>query len=204
MSYQRFLLKMPECPVEEVVMKLRLFKFKPLHERGIDNESQGWVSFNHEYDHEKNIEASDLYFDHKIIFSFRLDSISLPKPLLKSLVNKSLQAYRRDHGKMPDKTIRKELELAEAQALRQRCLPKTKIVEVAWDLKTGDFRIFSTSQPMIDRVISLFKSSFLVSPQKIDYAFAAYNQALKEQNISYLDSISLQNIFTPPQRVDYQ
>ncbi len=203
MSYQRFRMAKSEMKAEEIVEKLRLFKFRPLHEKGEDNETAGWVAYQSEYDHEKDIEISDTYFDNKMILSLRVDTFTLPKALLKSLVKKSLSAYFRDHRKMADKTTRKEIELAEAQGLRARILPKTRLVEAVWSMD-GDLRIFSRSQAMVERFLGLFQDTFLLRPERFDCAAQSYGFLTENDKLIAMDALSHTPIFMPPLRVDVQ
>jgi hypothetical protein len=203
MSYQRFRIAKSELTAEQIVEKLRLFKFRPLHEKGDDNETAGWVAYQSEYDHEKDIETSDTYFDHKMILSLRVDTFSLPKALLKSMVKKSLSAYFRDHRKMADKTTRKEIELAEAQGLRARILPKTRLVEAVWSMD-GDLRVFSRSQALVERFLGLFQDTFLLRPERFDCAAQSYGFLTDNDKLIAMDALSHTPIFMPPMRVDVQ
>ncbi|OPZ22584.1 MAG: hypothetical protein BWZ03_00745 [bacterium ADurb.BinA186] len=203
MSYQRFKVTTSDLTPQDVAQKIQLFKFRPLHPKGEDNESAGWVAFQSEYDHEKAIEVSDLYFDNKIILSFRVDTLSIPKQLLKSLVKRSLSAYFRDHQKMADKTVRKEIELAEIQGLRQRILPKTKLVEAVWNLE-GELKIFCRSHTLLERFLSVFQDTFLLRPERMDCAAQAYDYWYKNEAITAMDSLAHAPIFMPPLRVDVQ
>ncbi len=203
MTYQRFRLPKADLTAEDVVAKLRLFKFRPLHERGEDVESIGWAPYQSEYDTEKEIELSDSYFDGKIIISLRIDTISLPKAFLKSLVKKSLGAYFKDHGKMADRTTRKEIELAEAQSLRQRVLPKTRIVEAVWNLD-GELRIFSRAASMTEYFLALFQDTFLMRPERFDAAAQSYDYFFQSEKIPLMDTLTHSPIFSPPLRSEVQ
>lgn len=201
MSFQRFRMTASQFSLSEITEKLSLFKFRPLHPRGEDNESFGWVAFQNEYDHEKTIEIGDVHFDNAVVLTLRIDTISLPKLLLKSLVKKSLSAYFRDHQKMADKTVRKEIELSEAQGLRERILPKTRIIEAVWN-QTGELRIFSRSQTAVDRFLGVFQDTFLLRPERFDAAAQAYHMAYAQEKIPGLDAITHTPLFTPPIRID--
>jgi hypothetical protein len=194
MGYTRFLVESPTP--QDVVEKLNLFKFRPLHEKGEDNEALGWCPYLNEYDHERAIFAKDCLFDDKVVLSMRHDSITLPKGLLKMLVKKSLAAYERDHQKQADRHVKKELELFEAKALRSRILPKTKLIEAIWCQKNKELRVFSRSS-MVDQFLDLFQQTFLVKPQRRDFIF----EGMRESSI---DSLTHQPIFMPPVRVDVQ
>ena len=126
LGYQRFSVTGELLSAEQILEKLRLFKFRPLHERGDDKESAGWSSYLSEYDHEKNLEIRDFLYGEKIILAMRIDMIRLPSQYLKARIKKSLAEYQRDNDRKPDRTVKKEIEAAEIQALRARVLPKTE------------------------------------------------------------------------------
>lgn len=205
MSYTRFMIKNEaELAPLSIIEKLNLFKFRPLHERGEDNETIGWCPYLSEYDHEKPLEVSDFLYDDKIVLSMRYDAIVLPKELLKVLVKKSLAAYFRDHKKFPDRTVKKEIELAEARGLRGRVLPKTKIVESIWCQKSEELRVFCRSQSLLDRFLELFQQTFLLKPERRDFPLEAMAYG-RQKNIEIATTtLAHQPIFVPPIRVDVQ
>jgi hypothetical protein len=196
MGYTRFWVSEPIMPIESIIEKLNLFKFRPLHEKGEDNETNGWSTYLDEYDHERVITAKDCIFDEKIILSMRQDTIILPKGLLKTLVLKNLKAYEKDHQKPASRQIKKEIEIFEAKSLRARILPKTKILESILS-PSGELRVFSRSQSLIDQFLDLFQQTFLLRPQRRDFVY----EGIKQTSIEH---ISHAPIFMPPIRVDIQ
>lgn len=205
MGYSRFLVKGGQALSSDVIAeKLNMFKFRPLHPKGEDTETVGWCPYLSEYDYDKSIEVKDFMFDRKIILSLRMDAISLPKELLKSLVKKSIAAYAKDYNKFPDRTVRKEIELAEALGLRARVLPKTKIIESIWCQNSEELRVFSRSKAQVDRYLELFQQTFMLRPERRDFAFEALQMAEKDGQIVALEALTHQPIFIPPVRVDIQ
>jgi DNA recombination-dependent growth factor C len=203
-SYTRFLAntKNHQLSFADMAEKLNLFKFRPLHERGEDNQTIGWCPYMAAYDHEKSIEISDFKYDDKIILTMRLDVLVLPKELLKSLVKKNLNSYQQDHNKLPDKTVKKEIEMAEAKALRMRILPKTKVIESLWDQKSHELRVFCRSQNLLEQFLELFMQTFLIRPEKRDFPIEAKYFAKKHQ--INMETLSHQPIFLPTARIDVQ
>lgn len=204
MSYTRFMVAGEHYSAEQIVEKLRLFQFRPLHERGEDKESNGWSSYLSEYDHEKKLEISDFLFGEKIILSMRLDSISLPSQFLKARVKKSLAEYQREHNQKPDRRIKKEIEAEEIKALRARVMPKTRITEAVWCQKSQELRIFSRTAALLDRFNELFQETFLIRPSQRDFAHEAYWHAQSAHNYASLEHLAHEVLFMPPVRVDVQ
>lgn len=168
-SYVRFSLAGSMPNPEQAVEKLNLFRFRPLHEHGEDNETAGWVSFLKEYETQKPLEYKDVFFDGNVVLCLRLDVIKIPKPLLKANVKKSWDLYFVEHKRFPDKVIKKELEMAEAKALRARILPHTKIVEAFVDLHRKEVRVLTRTKALIDRFRELFEQSFMVHLNRDDF-----------------------------------
>lgn len=203
MSYTRFIAKsQTNFTPDDIVNKLNLFRFKPLHPHGEDKETMGWCSYLSEYEHERAIKISDFYYDNKTIITLRLDSITIPKDLLKAMVKKSLRAYQNDHNSLPDKQIKKEIELAEAKALKARIIPKTKIIEAVWYNDSGELKIFSKNKTLLDHFTNLFQQTFLIRPIRRDPAHEALKFAEVNNNLSGLESMQHQPLFLPPIRVD--
>lgn len=205
MSYQRFRVNADATlSPEQIIEKLRLFKFRPLHEHGHDEEAVGWSSYLAEYDDEKELEVSDILYDKKIILSLRYDAVSLPKPLLKSLVKKSITSYFHEYKKWPDRVTKKEIEQAERASLRARVLPKTRIVEAMWCQSSEELRIFTRSSSLIDRFLDLFNNTFLQKALHRDFTQDAYWFAHSSNSLQALSQIAHVPIFAPPIRIDIQ
>lgn len=199
MGYTRFLVNSEAVlDAASLVDKINLFRFKPLHPLGEDKESLGFCPYLSEYDLDKTIEIKDFFYDENILLSMRIDTIALPKELLKANVKKSITGYYKDHKKWPDKTVKKEIELAESKALRARVLPKTKIIEAMWNQKQSSLRIFSRSKVQVDQFCELFTQTFLIRPERCDFSHQALS--LKAQ----LEVMAHQPLFNPTLRVDVQ
>jgi len=201
MGYQRLRVPGENFSAEQILEKLRLFQFRPLHERGEDKESVGWSSYLSEYDHEKKLEISDFLYGEKIILAMRYDIISLPSQYLKARIKKSLAEYMRDHNKKPDRTVKKEVEAAEIQALRARVLPKTKIIEAVWCQKAQELKILSRGS-IVDRFTELFQETFLIRPTLRDFAHETYWLGHAAGEAHAVELLAHDPIFMPPIRVD--
>lgn len=205
LSYQRFRVEQDQgLSPEQIVEKLRLFKFRPLHDRGHDQETMGWSSYLAEYDTEKEIEISDILYDEKIVLSLRYDTVALPKPLLKSLIKRSLAAYHSEYKKWPDRVVKKEIEQAEIASLRAKILPKTRIVEALWCQNSQELRIFTRSSSLIDRFVDLFKSTFKFKAVHRDFVHDAYWFATSTNQIQELSLCAHAPLFAPAIRMDIQ
>lgn len=203
MAYQRFSVAGENFSAEQIIEKLRLFKFRPLHEKGEDKESVGWSSYLSEYDHEKNLEVRDFLYGEKIILAMRIDTISLPSQYLKARVKKSLAEYQREYNKKPDRTVKKEIEAAEIQALRERVLPKTKIIEAVWCQKAQELKVLSRGS-IVERFTELFQETFLIRPSLRDYAHETYWLAHAAGEAHAVELMTHDPIFMPPIRIDVQ
>ncbi len=205
MGYTRFLVKCPQpLPATSIVEKLNMFRFRSLHPHGEDNESMGWCAYLSEYDAEKTIVINDFQYDQNLVLCMRVDNITLPKGLLRSFIKKALSAYAKEHNKLPDRTIKKEIELAETLSLRSRVFPSIKIVESIWCQTTQELRVFSRSKAQIDRFLDLFQNTFLLRPERFDFAHSSWQLAQKKNNESDLEQMSHEPLFIPPARIDVQ
>lgn len=202
MTYTRYRVLSPSSLTPEAVLeRMGLFRFRPLDPRGDDNETLGFCPFQNEYDDERPIAAQDFYFDGKIVLSLRIDSLRLPKDLLRTLVRKSIAAYQREHRKFPDKTTKKEIELAESKGLRAKILPKTKIIEAIWCQKSQDLRVFTRATASLDRFLELFQQSFLLRPERRDFPTEAltFSEKMQMDISAHLDH---EPLYVPPLRME--
>lgn len=177
-----------------MVSKLNMFRFRALHEKGEDFESWGWAPFLSEYDTEKAIEDTDVIFDAGIVFCMRYDVIKLPKALLKANVKKSCKLYTQEERRLPDRVVRKEIELNEAKLLRSRILPKTTTVEAFLE-PSGELRVFCRQKAMLDRFKELFEQTLTLRLSRTDFAAAAMSH---EGSVGELDMVHHRPIFSTP------
>lgn len=199
LGYTRFFLDNPVVrDPESIVKQLNLFRFRALHPMGEDVKTHGWCPYLSEFDTDKVIAIKDIFFDDLIVFSLRIDAISMPKDLLKSMVQKSCKNYFNDHKKWPDKMVKKEIEKAETRALRARILPKTKIVEIMWDQKQGVVRVLSRAQAQLDIFAELFLQTFQLRPKRADFSLLVKD--FKNQ----LENITHKPLFVPEPRQNVQ
>lgn len=178
----------------EAIEKLNLFRFRPLHEQGEDNETAGWVSFLAEYETQKPLEYKDVFFDGNMVLGLRIDVIKIPKPLLKANVKKSCDLYFAEHKRLPDKVVRKELERAEAKALRARILPHTKVIEAFIDINRREVRMLARPKALIDRFRELFEQTFMVHLNRDDFVAVALKN---EKTAGALDHLHHEPLYSP-------
>lgn len=204
MSYTRFRVHSPTALTPEAIAeRMNLFRFRALDPRGEDNETLGFCSFQSEYDDERTIVVPDFYFDGMIALSMRHDTVRLPKDLLRGLVKRSLVAYQREHGRLADRTVKKEIELAESKSLRAKILPKTKILEAIWCQRSQELKIFTRAAASLDRFIELFQQSFVLKPERRDFPTEAFTFC--ETTLGTLPpELSHEPLYTPPLRMEVQ
>jgi hypothetical protein len=202
MTYTRFrVTSSSDYSPEAIAERLNLFRFRALDPRADDLETRGFVPFQSEYDDEKTITVQDFYFDGRIALSLRMDSIRVPKELLRVLTKKSIAAYQREHKRFPDRTVKKEIELAESKGLRAKILPTTKIIEALWCQKGQDLRLFSRSTTSIDRFIELFQQCFVLKPERRDFPTEALSFSESKQ-LALPANFSHEPLYVPPLRVE--
>ena len=202
MTFTRFRVTSPqEYSAEDIAVRLNLFRFRSLDSRGDDNETLGFCPFQSEFEDDKPIAVPDFYFDGKIALSLRIDVLRLPKEILRVLVKKNIATYQREFKRFPDRTTKKEIEIAESRGLRGKILPQTKIVEAIWCQKSQELRIFSRSTTVIDRFVEMFQQSFMLKPERRDFAFEAFVFNEKKQLILPIN-FGHEPLYVPPLRME--
>jgi hypothetical protein len=93
----------------------------------------------------------NVLFDPLILFSFRMDRLTVPASTLKLYVrrrvNENLAATRRE--KMP-RQERDELAEAVRHDLLRRAIPAIQAYDVVWDTASGRLRLFTTSNAICE------------------------------------------------------
>lgn len=115
-----------------------------------------------------------------LVVRLRIDTLRVPNGTLKAFVESAARArcrqQQRERLSGKEKT---QLTLETKKDLRKRSLPKLQLVEMAWDLSSGQVRLFTTSNRVAEVFEELFGKTFEAELSPI----GLLNQ-LEQQNLS--------------------
>lgn len=189
MTYLRFAVlgTPPNNLIENFERAISIRRFVPLHPEGQDEESAGWVSIQRPYLDEEPVLNDQFLFQERIVLGYREDKISLPKAMLRDLIEQRVLEF-------PD-TNRQEIEAAVMSELRRRVLPKSKVVDVLWDLSRCELRLFARGQGLVERFEKLFEQTFQMRIKQLTYPEMALSSQLSLRSKGLLENLNEAVIF---------
>src|SRR3989338_2685549 len=154
MTYLRFAVigSLPNNLIENFERALAVRRFVPLHPEGQDSESAGWASIQNPHLDDERILNDQFLFQERVVLGYREDKLSFPKAMLRDLVELRMKEF-------PDQS-RQVIESAVMSELRRRVLPKSKVIDILWDLSRSELRLFARGQGLVERFEKLFEQTF--------------------------------------------
>ncbi len=204
MSYLRFAVigTVPSNYVEQYESTMEMRRFIPLHPEAEDIDSAGWVPAQKPFADDEPITNAHFLFGERMVFAFREDVMSYPKPMLRDLVAQRLDQYREKTGAEPHGEIRHKAELAVRAELRRKILPRSKVVDVLWDHSRAELRFFSRGKGVVERFTKLFEQTFSMQLREKTFADLAISAELSLREKGMLEGLRPHEIFALKQRVE--
>ena len=138
-------------------------RFLEIDPRSDVEKAQGWVRFDDAF--ESVFDAQTLLHPSgQLLFRLRIDTLKVPAPTLKAYTDQAARAKATATGR--ERLAKKELDqlkLEIKQQLRVKSLPKLQLVEVAWNVSTGEVRLFATSKAVAGLFVDKFEKTFEVA-----------------------------------------
>ena len=195
LSYLRFLVDgdLADNPGAAYEKSLQSRRFVPLLASQESADSAGWVATEAPFDDERKLTRDLFLFGDLIAVTYREDKWAIPRPLLKRETEKRLEKIVVEQKKDPHDLGRafiKAVEQAVLVELKQRTIPRTKLVDVIWDPARKEARVFGRGAVATERIASLFERTFHVRVDVGSYAARAFALDLGSRAQSVLDRLS--------------
>ncbi|MDP2340552.1 MAG: hypothetical protein Q8O67_06325 [Deltaproteobacteria bacterium] len=195
LSYLRFLVDgdLADNPGTAYEKALQSRRFVPLLAHQESGDSAGWVPTEAPFDDERKLTRDLFLFGDLIAVTYREDKWSIPRPLLKRETTRRLEKIIAEEKKDPEDIGRafiKAVEQAVLIELKQRTIPRSKLVDVIWDPGRREARVFGRGTVATERVASLFERTFQVRVDVGSYAARAFALDLGSRAQSVLDRLS--------------
>lgn len=144
---------------QDLVEQIEHRAFEPLDAEDEDEEHYGWVPI----ENPLRVEF-DLYkvlFDHFINLGLRRDRWSIPSALLKAHVSQAEREYMLDNNKERlSKFEREDIKAIVLKKLKERSMPRMKVTDMSWDIRSGRVRFWSQSGKLCELFQGLFEDTF--------------------------------------------
>lgn len=134
--------------------------FRDIDPHGDQDEAVGWVriddAFSAEHD-PRTLVNNDGY----LLLRLRIDKLKVPAITLKAYVEQAEREAAIAQGKDQLSNVeRKQIAAEQKKKLRLRSLPGMQLIEVAWQVQTGEVRLFSISNTVAAVFVGLFEKTF--------------------------------------------
>jgi recombination associated protein RdgC len=157
---------------------LRKRAFQPLEARKPeDDRAAGFVELE---DPDATGFEAGLFQGEHALFAWRVDQLRVPAKAVRAEVDRWAAAFAVEHGRPPgrrEKAARKE---EVRQLLRQRAEPTSKIVDVSWNVETGEVAVWTASRKVVDELTVAMEEVFGVALHPVSVGASAARARLPE------------------------
>ncbi|RAL20051.1 hypothetical protein DL240_18995 [Lujinxingia litoralis] len=141
------------------LQQIRKNAFKPLKPEDEEEVSEGWVPV--ERPLQISFDLHTLLFDHFINLGFRQDKYAIPSALLKAHVEEAEREYMIQNDKQRlSKFEREDIKIMVKRKLKEKQLPRMKVIDMSWDLQKGRVRFWSQSSNVCELFQGYFEDTF--------------------------------------------
>ncbi len=147
---------------------------------------RGWVRFDDAF--EANFEPPTLVDSGgHMLFRLRIDTLRIPNTTLKAWTTREdrERCVKLNRDKLSKKE-RDQLKLEVKKKLRLRSLPKMQLVEVDWNVSTGEVRLAATSKAVAGQFIDAFEKTFEIKLDPVGLLKVLWLRGLKDDEIDAL------------------
>lgn len=194
LSYLRFLIDGGLGDnVTQVEKSLQSRRFVPLSPSGDVTDAAGWVPTEAPFDDERKLTRDLFLFGDLVVVTYREDKWAIPRPLLKRETQKRIEKIIKEEKKDPDdigKAFVKAVEAAVLVEMKQKTIPRSKLVDVVWDTARKEARVFGRGSLATERVASLMERTFQVRVDVGSYAARAFSLDLGARAQGVLERLS--------------
>jgi DNA recombination-dependent growth factor C len=160
-----------------------------LNEIDVHGESErevGWC--NAQFALDIDLFADKYLFNDYLVLGLRVDTLTVPGPLLKLFVERRMREVMEEQGRERLSRYEKaELKELVKRELRKRALPTVKVTDMVWTLSEGVVRFFGTNEKLTLEFMELFEDTFgLALVPRTPYTLAAHHAGLEEAAVESL------------------
>lgn len=207
LSYVRFLVDgdAADNPGSTYEKSMQSRRFLPLSPTAETMDSAGWVPLEAPFDDELKITRDLFLFGDLIGITYREDKYAIPRALLQRETKKKIDRIIKEEKKDPDEIGRAFVKAVEATVLvelKAQTIPRTKLVDVVWDIPRKEVRVFGRGTIVTERLASLFERTFQVRVELASYAARAFSLDIGSRNQAVLEKLSPGWLFPDAYRKD--
>lgn len=186
-SYLRFISDdLPEYFEAKFCDALNNHAFREIDAHSDVEVQRGWVRFDDAFD--ANFDPRTLVdASGHLMFRLRIDTLRIPNTTLKAWCTREERERATREGR--DKLSKKErdqLKLEVKKKLRLRSLPKMQLVEVDWNITTGELRLAATSKAIATQFVDAFEKTFELKLNPVGLLSILMIRGFKQEEVEQL------------------
>jgi len=189
-SYLRFVVPSPADGFENAFCEaLAQHAFHEIDPASDVERAAGWVQFEDAFASEWDPQTL-LHASGHLLLRLRVDTLKVPAGTLKAYTAR--EARDRCRELQRDKLAKREmdvLKLEVKQRLRKRSLPKMALLEVVWNLGTGELRLLSTSKAAATLFTDVFEKTFGLQIRPVGLLTVLWLRGMSEPEIDGLSAL---------------
>lgn len=153
---------LPADPRQKLLRGARAHAFAPLDPKAEGDRAVGWVSI---ADHEDaELRADKLFFvgagGEQLRAALRIDVLKPPPAEVRRQLRARVAAKEAEEARPLRRSEKAALKEEVVRALRQRTLPRVRVVDVVWNLDTGRLYLWSQTKSVNEVFVDQFVRSF--------------------------------------------
>jgi len=152
--------KLPSKLGDWLTEVLRLRAFAPIDRRSQER-SCGFVELE---DHDAvEFSPGSLFHGDWALMSWRVDQIKVPASAVRAELEKWAQSFEREASRKPKRAEKNARRDAIQQMLRAKAEPRTRIVDVSWNLARGQVQLWVASRKAVEELRDVIEKNFQVT-----------------------------------------
>jgi DNA recombination-dependent growth factor C len=148
----------PSDPKRWMTRGLKSRAFEPIDLRTEDDRSAGFVEL--ENPDSVDFPAGSVFYGEYALLGYRVDQIRVPSSAVKSELDRWAAAFEKEQGRPAGKSEKAAHRATIRQQLRTRAVPRTKVHDLSWNLKTNQLQIWAASRKLVEEIQGVVEAAF--------------------------------------------
>jgi recombination associated protein RdgC len=204
LTYKTFFVQgeLPEDWKTLYLNNIRKLEFKPLTPDAEAEEVVGWVSI--ERPLQTDFHLNNVVFNSFINLGFRKDRWTIPSDLLKAHLEEAEGEYKiQNEKKHLSRFERDDLKKRVKKLLKERSIPKMKVIDMSWDIERKRVRFWSQSGTVCELFEEFFEETFDLTLQPASPYIHGLQFELSEDELESLATVEPSNFMAGVPTIEY-
>ncbi len=155
--------------------------FEPIDRKGDEDRAAGFAEL--EDPEATSFSTGSLFFGERALFTWRVDTLRVNAAQLREELARWEQNFVKENDRKPAKSERSKTRAELRSMLRGKARPVTKTHDLAWNLKTNQLQIWSSSRKVVDEVLGAVETAFEVKLIPLVPGALAANSGVSEDKL---------------------